>query len=128
MKVKVATWGNSLGVRLPKVAAEAVGLRSGVEMDLLVEGRDLRFKSPMRTTRHLLEEMVAEMKRLGPENEPETVDWGPDRGAEIIDDAYSRGEITLDDILKRKSASKRKKPVRGTRKNASARRRRHRVG
>jgi antitoxin MazE len=32
------------------------------------------------------QEMIAGMKRLGPENEPETVDWGPDRGAEIIDD------------------------------------------
>jgi len=47
-----------------------------------------------------LEDLVAEAKRLGPENEPETVDWGPDRGSEIIDDAYSRGEITLDDLLK----------------------------
>jgi antitoxin MazE len=97
-------------------------------MDLIVEGGDLRLKRPLRTSRQLLEEMVAEMKRLGPENEPETVDWGPDRGAEIIDDAYSRGEITLDDILKRKSASKHKKPVRGTRKNAPSRRRRHHVG
>jgi antitoxin MazE len=39
------------------------------------------------------------MKRLGPENEPELVDWGPDWGSEIIDDEYSRGEITLDDLL-----------------------------
>jgi antitoxin MazE len=38
------------------------------------------------------------MDRLGPENEPETVDWGYARGSEIIDDAYSRGEITLDDL------------------------------
>ncbi|HEX8165726.1 MAG TPA: hypothetical protein VF601_08055 [Beijerinckiaceae bacterium] len=48
---------------------------------------------------YTMEELVAEMKRLGPENEPELVDWGPDVGAEIIDDEYSRGEITLDDIL-----------------------------
>jgi len=49
--------------------------------------------------------MVAEAKRLGPENEPPTLDWGPDRGSEIIDDAYSRGEITLDDILRRKNGT-----------------------
>jgi hypothetical protein len=47
------------------------------------------------------------MKRLGPENAPETVDWGPDRGSEIIDDEYSRGEITLEDLLRSKSAGKR---------------------
>ncbi len=53
----------------------------------------MRLRRAGRTSRDLLEEMVAEMKRLGPENEPETVDWGPDRGSEVIDDAYSRGEI-----------------------------------
>jgi hypothetical protein len=47
-----------------------------------------------RTSAQLLEEMVAEMKRLGPDHEPETVEWGPDRGSEIIDDAYSR-EIAM---------------------------------
>jgi antitoxin MazE len=41
----------------------------------------------------LLQEMLAEIERLGPACVPETMDWGPDRGAEIIDDAYSRGEI-----------------------------------
>ncbi len=45
-----------------------------------------------------LAELVAEMKRLGPENEPELIDWGPDVGSEIIEDAYSRSEITPDSI------------------------------
>ena len=55
----------------------------------------------MISTRQLLEQMIAEARRLGPENEPETIEWGPDRGSEIIDDAYSRREITLDDLLRR---------------------------
>jgi antitoxin MazE len=42
-----------------------------------------------------LEEMLAEIDRLGPACVPETVDWGPDRGAEIIDDAYSREEVAM---------------------------------
>lgn len=109
MKVKVAKWGNSLGVRLPKAAIDAVGARTGTELDLSVEGSELRIKAVVRkSSRGLLEEMVAEMKRLGPECESETVDWGPDRGSEIIDDAYSRGEITLDDIMNRKPPSKRR--------------------
>jgi antitoxin MazE len=53
-----------------------------------------RRNSP-KTSAQLLEEMIAEMKRLGPDHEPETVEWGPDRGSEIIDDAYSRGEIAM---------------------------------
>lgn len=100
MKVKIAKWGNSLGLRLPKVAVEAIGLESGVEVDLTIEGRNLRVRSPLPVKHYRLEDLLAEMDRLGPEYEPETVDWGPDRGAEIIDDAYSRGEITLEDILK----------------------------
>ncbi|MCJ2086914.1 hypothetical protein MKK88_13060 [Methylobacterium sp. E-005] len=32
------------------------------------------------------EAMVAEMRHLGRELEPATVDWGPDVGSEIIDD------------------------------------------
>jgi antitoxin MazE len=124
MKVKVAKWGNSLGVRLPKAAVEAAGLRPGVELEVTVEGSDLRLKKTIRIPYYRLEDLVAQMV---PENQPETVDWGPDRGAEIIDDAYSRGEITLEDILKRKPA----KPAAGRRlgkPNVSAKRRRHRLG
>ena len=80
MKVKVAKWGNSLGLRLPKAAAEAAGLKPGAEVDVTVEGRDLRVRQPLPIKRYRLEDLVAEMKRLGPENEPETVDWGPDGG------------------------------------------------
>lgn len=88
MKVKVAKWGNSLGLRLPKAAAEAAGLKAGSEVEVTVQGRELRVLSPVKvkSSRQLLEEMVAEMKRLGADAEPETVDWGPDRGAEILSD------------------------------------------
>jgi len=108
MKVKVAKWGNSLGLRLPKAAVEATGLKPGVEVDVTVEGSDLRVRQPLPIHHYRLEELLAEMDRLGPENEPETVDWGPSVGSEIIDDAYSRGEITLDDILKKKDAARRR--------------------
>ena len=106
MKVKIAKWGDGLGLRLPKAAVEATGLKPGVEVDVTIEGRDLRVRSLLPTKRYRLEDLLAEMDRLGPENEPETVDWGPDRGSEIIDDAYSRGEITLEDILTGKPKGK----------------------
>jgi len=99
MRVKIAKWGNSLGLRLPKAAVEATGLKPGSEVDVTVEGRNLNVRQPLQATYYRLEDLLGEMDRLGPENEPETVEWGPDRGSEIIDDAYSRGEITLEDIL-----------------------------
>lgn len=105
MKVKVAKWGNSLGVRLPKAATEAVGAAEGSEYELTVEGRVLKLVPRAPTPGEYLPELLAmidKMRALGIECESETIDWGPDRGSEIIDDAYSRGEITLEDILKSK--------------------------
>ena len=106
MKVTVAKWGNSTAVRLPKSVSLDLGLAPGVQLDLVIKDGGILLRTPAKSSKELLQEMVAEMKRLGPENEPETVDWGPDRGSEIIDDAYSRGKITLKDVLKRKPASK----------------------
>ena len=108
MKVKISKWGNSLGVRLPRAAVEAIGLGEGAQLDLEIDGRELRLKPAHPVRRYRLEDLVAEMDRLGPENRPELVDWGPDVGAEVIDDAYSRGEITLEDILSRKDAPRRR--------------------
>ncbi len=128
MKAKVAKWGNSLGVRWPKAAADAVGLRAGADVDILVENGDLLLRRPARTSRQLLEVMVAEMKRLGGRDaEPETVDWGPDRGEEILpEDAYSRGEITLHDLLGPQPKKKAQRQKAG--QHAASRRRRHRLG
>jgi antitoxin MazE len=105
MKVKISKWGNSLGVRLPRAAIEATGFAEGAQLELEIDGRELRLKPARPVKRYRLEDLVAEMK---PENQPALVDWGPDVGAEIIDDAYSRGEITLEDILSRKNASRRR--------------------
>jgi antitoxin MazE len=90
MKVKVAKWGNSLGVRLPKSATEAAGVRIGSELELTVEGRDFRLRSRGKTSAQLLDELL---DQIDPKNVPPMVDWGPDVGSEIIDDDYSRGLI-----------------------------------
>ena len=86
MKVQLAKWGNSTAVRLPKAVVQELGLKPGVQVDVVVEGREVRLRPLQKSPRELLEEMIAEAKRLGPEYEPESVDWGPDRGSEIIDD------------------------------------------
>lgn len=86
MKVTIAKWGNSKAVRLPKALTEALGFEEGTQLELTVEKDGFRLRRPVKTTKDLLAEMIAEAKRLGPEYEPETVDWGPDRGSEIIND------------------------------------------
>jgi antitoxin MazE len=109
MKVKITKWGSGLGIRLPKAATDALGAGPGHEVELVIALGELRLKPTREMPRYRLEDLIAEMDRLGPENAPELVDWGPDVGAEIIDDEYSRGEIALTDILERKQRSGRRK-------------------
>jgi antitoxin MazE len=109
MKAKLARWGNSLALRLPAEVVRDFGLSEGqlVELNpnkLTIEivPAEKRPRTAQGIPIYTLEELVAEARRLGPENESEMVDWGPDRGSEILEeDAYSRGEITLEDLLRR---------------------------
>ncbi|MDP2410865.1 MAG: AbrB/MazE/SpoVT family DNA-binding domain-containing protein [Pseudolabrys sp.] len=130
MKAKLAKWGNSLALRLPRQFVTELGLSEGSVVELGRDGSRLvaETRAAGAIPRYRLEDLVAEMKRLGPDAEPDTVDWGPDRGAEFIDDDYSRGAITLDDVLKRAGSAKPRKAPRPATKNAAARRRRHRLG
>ena len=91
-KVTIAKWGESSAIRLPDAVMEELGAIDGQEIDISVENGTAVLKSAARKTAPTLDWIVAEMKRLGPENEPEMVDWGPDVGDEIIDDDYSRGK------------------------------------
>ena len=86
MRVKLAKWGNSLGIRVPKAAADAAGIGPGTELDLAVERGGFRLRIPGKSSRELLEEMIAEARRLEPGSEPATIDWGPDRDSESITD------------------------------------------
>jgi antitoxin MazE len=112
MKAKISRWGNSLALRLPAEVVRDFDLKEGqvVELNPARPNIEIKTERPRNSQGipiYTLEELVAEMKRLGPENEPPMVEWGPDVGSEIIDDEYSRGEITLDDILSRDAAKRR---------------------
>ncbi len=90
MRVQISKWGNSTAVRLPKAVVDELGLKIGQEIELVVEGQEARLRPVRAYPVYRIEDLVAEMKRLGPENEPPFEDWGPDVGAEIIDDDNSR--------------------------------------
>jgi antitoxin MazE len=108
MKVKIAKWGNSLAIRLPKAIADEAGLRADAEVDVRFEHGKLQLKPIVPIPHYTIEDMVAEMDRLGPGHEPGLVDWGPDVGAEILpEDEYSRGEITPENIHEKHAARRR---------------------
>ncbi len=81
-KVMISLSEDSPAIRLPQAEIDRLGLKAGDIVDFVVrDGRGvLEAKRPKLAPS--LEEMVAEMDRLGWENEPETVDWGPDVGSE----------------------------------------------
>ena len=105
IQAKVARWGNSLAVRLPADLVRELGLAEGQVLELKKRDAVIEMTPPAARRYfkgipvYTMEELLADMDRLGPDAEPPTIDWGPDRGSEIIDDAYSRGEITDEDLM-----------------------------
>jgi antitoxin MazE len=76
MKVKIAKWGNSLAVRLPRTYAAELGLVEGSEVELERKGRRLAL-SPVRqpeTPRRGLDELLAQIKPG--QKPPPFEDWG----------------------------------------------------
>ncbi|MGO4439571.1 AbrB/MazE/SpoVT family DNA-binding domain-containing protein [Rhizobium sp. RAF56] len=86
MKATVSRWGNSIAIRLPKSVTEAMHLREGDVVDISVDNGRGSFEKQGIRLAPPLDEMIAEMDRLGWENEPATVDWGPDVGSERVYD------------------------------------------
>jgi antitoxin MazE len=75
MKVKVAKWGNSLAVRLPKRLADELGLAPGKAVNLEKDGTRLSIETaPGRTIpRYRLEDLLAQIK--SGQKPPAFQDW-----------------------------------------------------
>jgi len=61
MTTKVQRWGNSLGVRLPKFAAEQVSLKAGSEVDVRVDGGQIVVR-PLKKKSYKLKDLLAAIK------------------------------------------------------------------
>lgn len=75
MRVQISKWGNSTAVRLPKPVVDELGLRPGQDVELVVEGRELRLRPVKVRPIYRIEDLVAEMRRLGPGHQPPFEDW-----------------------------------------------------
>ena len=71
MTTKIAKWGNSYAVRLPKESVEKLLLKEGSLVDITITPKK---RKPT------LDELIAQ---IDPNNIPELIDWGPDVGNEI---------------------------------------------
>jgi antitoxin MazE len=80
MKIQVAKWGNSLGVRVPKDIAAKVGLNEGAAVEIEAKGNRIVI-SPTRRT-YTLDELLVGMT---PDAMHDAFDWGPDAGREAVE-------------------------------------------
>jgi antitoxin MazE len=76
MKVKIAKWGNSLGVRLPKQFVDALDLKPGTTVDLERDGSRLAIETVLerRIPHYRLEDLLAQVPPLA--KQPPFEDWG----------------------------------------------------
>ena len=76
MKVKIAKWGNSLAVRLPKKLAEELGLAPGKAVELKREGSTLAIETAVqpKVPYYRLEDLLAQIKPG--DKPPPFEDWG----------------------------------------------------
>lgn len=72
MKALVSKWGNSLAIRLPKAAVEALRLQEGEAVEMMIEGDHIE----IRTARphYRLDDLLAQ---IAPGPQPETVEFAP---------------------------------------------------
>jgi antitoxin MazE len=71
MIAKIAKWGNSIGVRIPKPLLEVVGLADNDNVEIIVEDKTL----VIRPTRERLT-IDKLFKEWDGENTPQLYDWG----------------------------------------------------
>ena len=81
MTTKIQKWGNSLGIRLPKVLIESTPFSLGSEVEVEKKGSEIILKV-VKPKYPSLKEI---MKTIDPKKIHPLVDWGPAVGKEIIE-------------------------------------------
>lgn len=90
MRARLERKGDDLVLAVSEDDVRALGLVIGQDIEIHPVRTAPDPERPRRVVNGFpvftMDEMAAEMRRLGPDFEPPTVDWGPDVGSEIIDD------------------------------------------
>ena len=77
MDTEVNSWGNSLGLRIPKAYAKEIGLKSGSKVKLVMESGRLVIT---KVNKFSLKSLV---NQISPDNRYDEVDTGKPAGREI---------------------------------------------
>ena len=78
--IKISKWGNGQGIRIPKSVLELLKWKKDDELEMIVEGENLKIKKFEKERRKTIKELFANYD----ENyEKQKIDWGEPQGKEI---------------------------------------------
>ena len=88
MYATIQKWGNSQGLRIPKILLDAVGISENDRVELIQSEDSIQIKKSPATRHRTLEERLTafygkSVDELGQINDTREVDWGKPEGAEI---------------------------------------------
>ena len=86
MDVAVSKWGNSLGIRIPVVVIESMGIKKGDSLSYEVHGDEMVLRKNISTTR-LFEEFYGKpFAEISSDDigQAKEIDWGDDIGGEVF--------------------------------------------
>lgn len=79
MNAVIQKWGNSQGIRLPKIILENVNMHEGEEVELITQNETIIIK-PAAKKRKTIQELFIDYKG---DFTPEEIDWGKPVGGEV---------------------------------------------
>ena len=80
METLLSRWGNSLGVRIPKVMAADAGLNAGDTVCITNSEGVIVIKKSRKNPKYCLSDLVSQ---ITDENRHAATDWGEPKGREI---------------------------------------------
>lgn len=81
MQTTIVKWGNSQGIRLPKVLLDSVNLTDSDTVDVIVENGSIIIKKA--ETKKPYKTIQERFKNFNGEYEPIDIDWGKSKGREL---------------------------------------------
>ncbi len=72
MRARVSRWGNSLAIRLPRAAAQSLGVQAGEPVELMIKGDRLEIRAAR--PRYHLADLI---DQITSDNQPESFDVPP---------------------------------------------------
>ncbi|MDE7122418.1 MAG: AbrB/MazE/SpoVT family DNA-binding domain-containing protein [Oscillospiraceae bacterium] len=79
MTTNIQKWGNSQGLRIPKILLESLKWTEGVQLEMILGDGEITLR-PVKAKRRSIQELFANYQG---DYQPSEIDWGEPEGNEI---------------------------------------------